>query len=191
MSLNPFAFNRLFQSVIHFCNEKYGENKYSIKSYSIDSPCAAGDNFLSEIYAIKFEIQLKSPQNCRDSNVEDHELIAKSQIVDAESDTDVRRYMFNIIFTKERLVYSDVLERMQSLLGEMGGLDKQPSLALAPKMHTFYTEGETYSCILMDNLVSNGFYTPQTHGAGVSLDECNSIMKAMARFHALSLGKIL
>lgn len=190
MSINTYAFNRLFQSIIHFCNGKYGENEYTIKSYSVDSPCSAGDNFLSEIYAIKVSVQLKSPQNCKDSNVEYHKLIAKSQIVDAESDTDVRRYMFNIIFTKEQQVYSDVLQRMQSLLGEISsGIDEKSSMTLAPRMHAFYTEGEAYSCILMDNLVSSGFYTPQTHGAGVSLDECNSIMKAMARFHALSLGK--
>lgn len=186
MSINPHGFLRAFRAVTQFCNEIYGENEYSIKSYSINAPCATGDNFLSEIYAIKVEVKRKSSRNFLDgSDVSTHEIIAKCQIVDANSDTDVRRYVFNLIFTKEHQFYTKVLQRMESILLEIG--HELPRLA--PKLHTFYTEGETYSCMIMGNLVTEGFYTPETHGAGMTLGECCAIMKALARFHALSLGK--
>lgn len=186
MGINPLTFNKLFNGATNLLGEKYGENGYSIKSIKVDTPCSAEDNFLSEIYAIIAEVKLQSANG--ENNVT-HNWIAKSQIVSADDDGDVRRYMFHIIFAKENLVYTQVLTKMEKLLQETKMYGKS-LLPLSPKMHQYYTEGESYSCLFMDNLISESFYIPETHGKGIGLEECESVMKAVARFHALSLGKL-
>ncbi|ODN01844.1 Acyl-CoA dehydrogenase family member 11 [Orchesella cincta] len=184
MSVTQSSLAKLFSGVVSFLNEKYSENCYSIKSFSIDTPCSAEDNFLSEIFAIKLNVKRKEPLNCKDAGVETQELIGKAQIIDDTED--VRRYVFNLIFTKEMLIYTDIFQRMEKLYTQ-AGISSSSSLALAPKLHHYYTEGESYSCLFMDNLVSQGYYIPTTHGTGIQLDECSSVMRAIAKFHAMSL----
>ncbi|CAL8102073.1 unnamed protein product [Orchesella dallaii] len=179
MSVTEGSLAKIFSGVVSLLNEKHKEDSWTIKSFAIDTPCSAEDNFLSEIFAIKLNVKRNKPV---DANVENHELIGKAQIID--SSDDIRRYLYNLIFTKEMVIYTDVLQRMEKLYAETGRLS---TLALAPNLHHYYTEGESYSCLFMDNLISQGYYIPATHGSGIQLNECSSVMIAIARLHAMSL----
>lgn len=82
---------------------------------------------------------------------------------------------------------------MFDFLEEMGQeLEFGPDVAaLCPKIYHCYSEGETYSCFVLQDLVASGFYmTPNSVEDGLSLVECNLVMKSLARLHALSLGEI-
>jgi len=175
---------KLFATLKEFLDSKHrgqDEMLHAVKTISVQSACNTNDNFMSAIYNVKCMTEFEKQQKRQ----EFYDLIFKAQIISEESSSDAEKYFWNVVFTKEKIVYEEILSKIEAL-------GSGHEFSLAPKMHHFYTEGENYSCLILDNLISKGYYIPKTvgnDGAGLSLRECKIIVRNLARLHALSLGK--
>jgi len=182
--ITPLSLTKVFTAVTEYLDSKYRGHLYDVKTFSIRSACGAVDNFLSSVYSIDITTKLyklpSSDGSGRETPTEqDYRLICKSQLTEDEGALyNLAKYYFNIIFTKEKLVYSEILEKLEQL----------GSWKLGPTMHHCYSQGEEYTCIVLDDLVDMGYYIPKTLDEGLTLEECKLIMKSLARLHALSLG---
>ena len=179
-SLTGKVVEKCYASISEFVEAKYRDTcSYGIKSFGVEQACEAGDNFLGLILSVKFSVIVKQQQKTgaedRKGEREDFDLILKSQSLNSNG-KDSEKYFWAALFYKERMIYEEIVARLEQL----------GQLPLAPKLHHFYSEEEDYSSLLMDNLISLGYYIPDF--ATVTLDECISIMEALARFHALSVG---
>lgn len=191
--INSINISKLLTSLTEFLDSNYRGQLYNITSFNVKAGCSEFDNFLSSIYKISLSVQVLPTQSLalgggegKDvvrNSIEHHfNFICKSTILEDDKYKDnLEKYYWNILFTKEKLVY----DFLQTLSQELGS-EVWP---LCPKMHHYYAEGEDYSCLILDDLVSMGYYMPKTVDEGLSLEECNLIMKSLARLHALSLGE--
>ena len=166
--------NKLFKIANTFLSSKYKSSDYSLTSFSIEPGSTQKDNYLSSIYSVKFTTLFKSESS-------KYNLIFKSQLITSEKFDDASEYFWNIIFVKEHLTYKIILEKMKELAS---------GTLMCPGLHYFYTEAQDYSCFLLDNLIPMGYYIPKTQNGGLNFHEACLMMKTLANFHALSLGKL-
>lgn len=198
--INALSISKLLSSLTEYLDSKYRGRLYNITNFQVQAGCKELDNFLSSIHKVQlttkvFTVGSESFNGAEVDGVgentkirkcsEEHQfnLICKSTILEDDGNRDnLEKYYWSILFTKEKICY-DFLENLAQELGEVS--------PLCPKMHHCYSEGEEeYFCLIMDDL-SIGFTNPLDHGEGISLQECNLIMKSLARLHALSLGEII
>jgi hypothetical protein len=185
--ITPLTVSKVFTAITEYLDSKYRGHLYDVKTFSIKPACGTADNFLSSIYAVTFSTNLFSlpvsgtATKPSENSGHEYRLVCKSQLTEEEGTPhSLANYYWNIVFTKEKLVYTDVLEKLERL--------GDASWKLSPCMHHSYSEGEDYACIILDDLVDMGYYIPKTLDEGLSLGECKLIMKNLARLHALSLG---
>jgi hypothetical protein len=164
--------SKLFKVVDTFLSSK-SEEIYSITTFSVEPGSSQNDNYLSSIYSVKFTTRSNSGENEKK-----YDLILKSQIITTEKFEDASEYFWNIIFVKEQLTYSVILEKIKEL----------SSILLSPRLHYFYSEGQEYSCLILDNLIQKDYYIPETRNCGLKLEEARLMLKTLAQFHAISLG---
>lgn len=183
--INATTVSKILTSLTDYLDSLYRGNLYRITNFQIESGCKELDNFLSSVYKVKLVVKVFG-ENIDKQSVEEEEfnLICKATILEDESGKgdNLEKYYWSILFTKEKIVY----DFLQNLSFELG-LELGP---LCPKMRHCYTEGEDYSCIVLDDLVSLGYYMPDSLDPPLSLQECKLIMQSLARLHALSLGNV-
>ncbi|CAG7723924.1 unnamed protein product [Allacma fusca] len=170
-TLTAKVVEKCFGVITEFLDSKYGESSaYKIQAFAIEQACDVGDNFLGAILAVDFSVVVTETKE-----TENFDLILKSQLLTNSSGESPEKYFWNMMFTKEKMVYTELV----------GKLEKLGRLTLAPKLYHFYSEGEDYACFLLDNLISHGYYIPDYKT--LTLDECTVIMENLARLHSLSL----
>ncbi len=196
--INPTTISKLLSALNEYFDSKYRGQLYNITNFSVTSGCNELDNFLSSIYKVHVTTRVfttvvdseqeKQVTSTRNSS-QDYEFnfICKTTIIEdsPEYRDNLEKYYWSILFTKEKIVF-DFLDELNELSKE---LENEEKAALSCKMYHCFTEGEDYSCLILDDLVFMGYYMPKTLEEGLSITECKLIMKSLARLHALSLGR--
>ncbi|PSN47056.1 hypothetical protein C0J52_09362 [Blattella germanica] len=126
-----------------------------------------GDNYLSDLH----RLLVKTKDG-------DKALIVKCRLEDGVAATALKE---TAIFTKEEKMYGHTLPKMDEFIEAVVPEEVEP---LAPKCY--------YSCesfLVMEDLASSG-YRMMNRREGLNLEQCLSIMRTIARFHASSVALV-
>lgn len=154
-------------------------NRPDLEFVDFDAKAAtkAGDNYMSLIYSVTINFKTKTGEK---------EVLPVILKVLPRNEIRIKMITDANIFVRDVNMYDKVLPALERFQREVVGLSKDEIYTPWPKCFACKTDGKN-DYIAMEDLKVQGFRMANRK-VGLDFDHCEVVMKAMARFHALSYG---
>lgn len=150
-------------------NLKIARNKFQRKLVLIRSAAGDNDNYNSILCRVKIKVKLLESNENVSVNV-----ILKASLKSAKEFTDKFGY-----FTRERLMYEDLLKSFESMWQECAN----EAIKFAPQSFKFVKD--PYDIIVLEDLKAS-HYEMLDRKVGCTLPEAKLLLSKLAKFHAAS-----
>ncbi|XP_015119601.1 uncharacterized protein LOC107042883 [Diachasma alloeum] len=152
--------------------KKWGEKDVKVTGWDFGEASAKGDSYLSEVDRVTIE-----------GNVKGKTTQLKVVVKSLPGNLGRREtYRSTVFFRNEILFYTQIVPEFKKFLASK----KQQHLLLVPDCLAYVLDGENDFIVLED--VSVYGFGPASRQSTLSLEECQIILKAMARFHGVSFA---